>query len=85
MHAAIQNGDQQSFGSYDPVNDQIVISYGGRHITDVLRTLSHELVHLAQAQISPLTGSDGATGSDVENEANALAGILMRLWNSRSV
>lgn len=54
-----------------------------RHPTDVLRTLSHELVHLAQSQIKPLSAADGVTGSDVENEANALAGILMRLWNSR--
>jgi Zn-dependent peptidase ImmA (M78 family) len=46
-----------------------------------LRTLAHELVHLAQANFKELTPEDGVTGSDVENEANALAGILMRLWN----
>jgi Zn-dependent peptidase ImmA (M78 family) len=80
----IQVGTQQSFGSYDPKTDQIVIVCGDRHPTDVLRTLAHELVHMAQAQISPLSGADGATGSHIENEANALAGILMRLWNSES-
>ena len=80
----IQVGAQRSFGSYDPKTDQIMISCVDRHPTDVLRTLAHELVHMAQAQISPLTGMDGATGSNVENEANALAGILMRLWNSES-
>jgi len=81
----VHNGIQESFGYYDPETDQIVVSYAGRHVTDCLRTLAHELVHLAQAQISPLSGLDGATGSAIENEANALAGILMRLWNSRSV
>jgi Zn-dependent peptidase ImmA (M78 family) len=85
VHDVIQNVTQQSFGYYDPESNQIVIVCGGRHITDVLRTLSHELVHLAQAQISPLTASDGVTGSHIENEANALAGIIMRLWNSRDL
>ena len=45
--------------------------------------LAHELVHVAQHQIMPLAANDGATGSDIENEANALAGILMRLWGQR--
>jgi Zn-dependent peptidase ImmA (M78 family) len=82
IQTPIQVGAQRSFGYYDPSDHQIVIQCADRHPTDVLRTLAHELVHMAQAQISPLTGEDGATGSDVENEANALAGILMRLWNS---
>lgn len=77
----IQNGQQLTFGYYDPSNKKIVISIKDRHPTDCLRTLAHELVHLAQAQFKDLTHEDGATGSDIENEANALAGILMRLWN----
>ncbi len=82
VQTPIQVGTQRSFGYYDVNTGQIVIQCADRHPTDVLRTLAHELVHLAQAQISPLSYEDGATGSDVENEANALAGILMRLWNS---
>ena len=80
----IQNGNQKTFGYYDPTTHKIVISCKDRHPTDCIRTLAHELCHLAQAQIRPLTGADGITGSDIENEANALAGILMRLWNTRS-
>jgi Zn-dependent peptidase ImmA (M78 family) len=82
IHTPIQVGAQRSFGYYDPNTQQIVISCVDRHPTDVLRTLAHELVHLAQSQIRPLTNADGVTGSDVENSANALAGILMRLWNT---
>ena len=82
VQTPIQVGKQRSFGYYDPSNGQIVIQCADRHPIDCLRTLAHELVHLAQNQITPLTGADGTTGSDVENEANALAGILMRLWNS---
>ena len=79
----IQVGSQVSFGYYDSKTHKIVISCKDRHPTDCLRTLAHELCHLAQAQIRPLTHHDGVTGSDIENEANALAGILMRLWNTK--
>lgn len=77
----IQNGHQKTFGYYDPRTKQIVVCIKDRHPTDVIRTLAHELVHRAQANIRELTAEDGATGSDIENQANALAGILLRLWN----
>ena len=77
----IQNGSQKTFGYFDPRTQQIVVCIKDRHPTDCLRTLAHELCHLAQGNIRELTAEDGATGSDIENEANALAGILLRLWN----
>jgi Zn-dependent peptidase ImmA (M78 family) len=83
INKPIQVGSQVSFGYYDSKTHKIVISCKDRHPIDVLRTLAHELCHLAQAQIRPLTGADGVTGSHIENEANALAGILMRLWNTK--
>ena len=43
---------------------------------DVLRTLAHELVHWKQCQMGEEL--DGADGSDAENQANAVAGIIMR-------
>lgn len=65
-----------SFGTYNPLNDEIVVSKENRHPVDVLRTLAHELVHHKQR----IEGKalDGSDGSDVENEANAVAGELMR-------
>lgn len=83
LNGNIQHGDQRTFGYCEPTSKKIVISCRDRHPNDVLRTLAHELVHVAQHQIRPLTNQDGITGSDVENEANALAGILMRLWGQR--
>ena len=66
----------QSFGVYDTGTDQIHVYAGSRHIADVCRTLFHELVHHKQReQGKPADGSDG---SSVENEAHALAGVLMR-------
>jgi Zn-dependent peptidase ImmA (M78 family) len=77
----IQNGSQKTFGYFDPRTQQIVVCIKDRHPTDCLRTLAHEMVHMAQGNIRELTADDGATGSDIENQANALAGILLRLWN----
>ena len=62
-----------AFGEFD---GSIKIVSNGRHIMDVLRTLAHELVHWKQCQMGE--GLDGADGSDTENQANAVAGIIMR-------
>ena len=83
INKSIKHGDQTTFGYFDAQSKKIVISVKDRHPTDVLRTLCHELVHLAQSQARPLTREDGETGSDIENQANAVAGIIMRLWNQR--
>ena len=69
----------KSFGGYDPHSDNIYVYVTNRSLPDILRTLAHELVHLKQRQSGYIGGvEDGATGSDVENEANAAAGILLR-------
>jgi hypothetical protein len=79
-HELVQ-GKQYSFAHFDPQANTIRVCVKDRHPIDVLRSLAHELVHQAQGQRRELTSEDGVTGSDIENEANALAGILMRLWN----
>ena len=69
----------KSFGGFDPINNDIFIYVTNRSTPDILRTLAHELVHLKQRQDGYIGGpEDGATGSDIENEANAAAGILLR-------
>jgi Zn-dependent peptidase ImmA (M78 family) len=65
-----------TFGTYQPDTNEIVIVKGNRHIADVLRTLAHELVHHKQREEGK--PADGRDGSPVENEANAMAGTLMR-------
>lgn len=63
-----------SFGEFN--NDKIEVVSKGRHPMDVMRTLAHELVHWKQMVSGmPLNGEDG---SDTENQANSIAGIIMR-------
>lgn len=69
-----------TFGTYDPTTDAIVVCKGNRHPVDVLRTLAHELVHHKQREDGRVL--DGADGSDIENEANAVAGTLMRKFRT---
>lgn len=65
-----------TFGHYHPDSDTITVVLGGRHLADVLRTLAHELVHHKQREEGRVL--DGSDESEIEAEANATAGVLMR-------
>ncbi len=69
---------QSTFGTFNPDNDKIWLYVGNRNMADILRTLAHELVHRKQAEDGRLDIMSGETGSEIENEANAQAGILLR-------
>lgn len=70
-----------SFGSYG--NGIINVTITNRHINDCLRTLAHELVHYKQDLNGQLTFESGSTGSPEENEANAVAAVLLRKWGKK--
>jgi hypothetical protein len=72
--------DNKSFGGYTPFDNSILLSIYNRNPADIMRTLAHELVHCKQNETGRLTSGDGETGSDIENEANAVAGIIMRMY-----
>lgn len=76
----MKQGVHSTFGGFDPQTKKITVSVDGRHILDICRTIAHELVHQKQSEAQELTNQDGETGSDIENEANSVAGILMRIW-----
>jgi len=67
-----------TFGHYDPDNNTLEVSVAGRHMADVMRTLAHELVHHHQEEREGIPADGGETGSRFEDEANALAGRIMR-------
>ena len=78
---AIEN---KSFGGYSPSEKKIYLNTGGRHLADVLRTLAHEMVHHQQNLKGILTRDAGETGSDFENEANSVAGVIMRNYGKQN-
>ena len=70
--------NMHSLGAYNPKSDELLVVKGPRLTADILRTLAHELVHRKQDELNPLSKEDGATGSPIENEANAAAGVILR-------
>ena len=68
----------KSFGGYDTINGNIAVVGTNRNLADVLRSLAHELVHHKQKLEGRIKNDSGETGSEIENEANSTAGIIMR-------
>jgi hypothetical protein len=66
-------GNGSSFGEFD---GEIRVVTKDRHPMDVMRTLAHEIVHWKQLVNNEVM--DGSDGSNTENDANAIAGVIMR-------
>jgi len=73
IHILNEPLDSTSFGEFD---GRIRVVAKDRHPIDVMRTLAHELTHYKQ--MSSGMELDGNDGSETENGANAIAGIIMR-------
>jgi hypothetical protein len=69
-----------SLGKYDVISNQIFVVVEDRLLADILRTVAHEMAHQKQNEMGYITNPeiDGATGSRIENNANIIAGILLR-------
>jgi len=81
------DGDNyNSFAAYNPSSNELSVHTMNRHPMDIFRSVAHELVHHKQNEDGRL-GKDiekeGATGSDIENEANSEAGKIMR-WFAKA-
>jgi hypothetical protein len=68
----------RSFGEYNPNDMSIRVFVTGRNLADICRSLAHELVHHRQNELDLIYNAAGETGTEIENDANAIAGILMR-------
>ena len=69
-----------SFGQYEPETNTLILATSGRHVLDILRTMAHEMTHRQQDERDPLPNNAGETGSPWEDQANAMAGRIMRDW-----
>jgi hypothetical protein len=74
----------KSFGKYTPETNELRVVAVNRNLADVLRTLAHELVHDKQRKEGVLKQGSNETGSEHENEANALAGVLLREFGQKN-
>ena len=72
-------GDQPTMGKFHNELYTLELAIANRQPVDILRTLAHELVHARQHEQH--VDIDPTTGSPEENEANAVAGIVMRHFN----
>lgn len=77
----LRNADQPTFGTF--AGTRVTLGINGRHPVDILRTLAHELVHFRQMQNNQLKHGSGETGSNEENEANSVAGVIMRNFSKQ--
>ena len=77
---------ETSFAAYNPGEKHMIVVTKNRHPMDIFRSVAHELVHHKQNEDGRLgkdISKEGATGSDIENEANSEAGKIMR-WFAKA-
>jgi hypothetical protein len=67
-------------GAYQPSNKTISTIVAGRHPIDYFRTIAHEMVHMDQDYRGELDQPHQEIGGDIENDANAHAGRIMKYF-----
>jgi hypothetical protein len=83
FEAHIDDDRQPTFGRYVNGEHVLHVALMNRHPNDILRTIAHELTHYKQDNEHQLDSESGRTGSPIENEAHATAGIVMRHFNKQ--
>jgi len=68
--------------AYYDLNGLVKVYVKDRAIVDIMRSIAHELVHHKQNLEGRIqdTAKDGDDGSEIENEANSIAGVLIRKY-----
>ena len=79
----VETENLPSFGKFSNDDRTVHLGIKNRHPNDVLRTLAHELTHYAQGEHGKLDADSWHTGSPVEDQANAEAGVIMRHFNTQ--
>lgn len=77
IHFIDKRDGNMTTGAYDNKKKEILVLSKGRMNIDIMRTLTHEWIHQYQTQI--LNRKKGKNiGGQNENEANAIAGVLIK-------
>lgn len=77
--------EHRSFGEYNPSTSSIRVVALNRNLADICRSLAHELTHHRQWELGMIGPGSGDTGSEIENDANAMAGVIMREYGKLNV
>ena len=79
LRKTIHDNEQPTMGRFNNETYSLELAIANRQPVDALRTLAHELVHAKQDRNH--VNIDPTTGSPEENEANEIAGVVMREFN----
>lgn len=75
---------EMTTANYNLDNGEMKIYVKNRALCDICRSIAHEMVHQKQhEEIDDPDKLDGSTGSPHEDEANALAGRLIRMYGTQ--
>lgn len=72
--------DIETTANYHRGKNMIKIYCRNRALVDVLRSVAHELTHLSQDEKGELVGTIQDAGGKIEDEANAKAGEIIKLF-----
>ena len=79
LKKTIHDEEQPTMGRFNNETYSLELAIANRQPVDALRTLAHELVHAKQDRNH--VNIDPTTGSPEENQANEIAGVVMREFN----
>jgi hypothetical protein len=83
INFTIDKSKTKTLAHFNPNNNDICVYVKNRLSADVMRSTAHELVHFAQNINKELSSASGETGSEIENDANAIAGIILRKFGEK--
>ena len=72
--------DMHHTGYYNNQEDKLWVYTGNRNLIDILRTVAHEFTHRKQGEQGRIEPDQSYPGSPIEQEADAVAGYLMKLY-----
>jgi hypothetical protein len=72
--------DMHHTGYYNDHEDKLWVYTGNRNLIDILRTVAHEFTHRKQGEQGRIEPDQSYPGSPIEQEADAVAGYLMKLY-----
>ena len=67
-----------TYAHYNPSVSVIAVYVKNRALADCMRSVIHELVHHMQNQAGKIKGQTQDIGGDIENEANAKSGEIIK-------